>query len=94
MYYFDHAPRNPPFDPVPTGFNGSAGVSHAFEMQFVWQGLPQKEWAPYGTLVGADEVRLSRTLATYWLNFVRSGHPNIGPRAPLTLMVVVAGRFG
>ena len=38
FYFFDHAPLNPPFAAGVPGSNGTAGVSHAFEMQFVWQG--------------------------------------------------------
>ena len=85
FYFFDHVPRNPPFDAGATGFNGSSGVSHAFEMQFVWQGLPPALWAPGGSLIGADERRLSRTVAAYWTNFARSGNPNAGVRTPLTV---------
>jgi carboxylesterase type B len=84
LYWFDHPPRDPPFDADVPGFNGSAGVSHAFEMQFVWQGLPQSLWAPYGALVGAEEYLLSRTIAAYWTNFVRSADPNVGTRTSMT----------
>lgn len=83
-YFFDHVPRNPPFSAGVPGFNGSSGVSHAFELQFVWQGLPPS-WAPHGTLVGADERLLARTMAMYWTNFARSGDPNVGSRTPLTV---------
>ena len=130
-YFFDHVPRNPPFRGVGApGFKGSAGVSHAFEMQaralehlprarallhacrrprdrlvtahcipltarrtargatalwqFVWQGLPHS-WAPYGTLVGPDEVLLARTMAAYWTNFARGGDPNLGVSTSLTI---------
>jgi para-nitrobenzyl esterase len=85
LYYFDHVPRNPPFSGVGVkADNGSAGVSHAFEMQFVWQGLPSS-WAPYGTLVGADEELLSRTVAAYWTNFARGADPNVGESTPLSI---------
>ena len=85
VYFFDHPPRNPPFGGVGVkGDNGSAGVSHAFELPFVWQGLP-RAWAPFGTLVGADEALLGRTMAAYWTNFARGHDPNVGPSTPLTI---------
>lgn len=90
-YFFDHPPRNPPFVAGAVGFHGSAGVSHAYEMQFVWQGLPQPLWDGAGTLVGSDEVLLAKTVATYWTNFARTGDPNVGGRTSATVAWPRAG---
>ncbi len=72
VYYFDHRTAQTP--------NGSP---HASELGFVFGNLGGPGAGPAG-LAGPptpEEIQLSETMSSYWVNFAKSGDPN-GPGLP------------
>jgi para-nitrobenzyl esterase len=68
-YYFT---RRPPGAPELSVYPLTApGVYHSAELCYVWKTLALRDW-PWE---GADR-RLSETMASYWVNFAKSGDPN------------------
>jgi para-nitrobenzyl esterase len=47
------------------------GVYHAAELYYVWNNLHVRDW-PWE----ADDRRLAEIMASYWVNFARTGDPN------------------
>eukprot|EP00041_Stephanoeca_diplocostata_P027246 m.747638 g.747638 ORF g.747638 m.747638 type:complete len:877 (-) comp23144_c0_seq2:155-2785(-) len=90
LYHFNHKPRWGHFSFAGlSGVPASAGVYHASELLFVFDGNPPAthaqapKYIPAGPplpnpmpLIGADEELLATTMAYYWTNFARSGSPN------------------
>jgi len=64
MYYFDQP--LPPGTPMATD-----GASHGAEMPFMFKHLDQRDvqWRP-------EDYQLSEMMASYWINFARTGDPN------------------
>lgn len=75
-YHFLQAPPVKPgtmMGPIPASEMGS---KHAGEIEYVFETLRSRD-VPWS----AGDFRLSRTMANYWVNFVKSGDPN-GPGLP------------
>jgi para-nitrobenzyl esterase len=71
FYYFEKSP------PFPTGsVRQHWGASHFAELWYMFDRLDQETWN-----WTASDRELARTMADYWVSFVRSGDPN-GKRLP------------
>ena len=86
-YFFDYEPISPM---LPKGLPifpdaSLSGVCHTYEMPFVWQQALPVEGKLEGQLVGSAERVLARTVAAYWINFAKSGDPNIGIHTALSM---------
>jgi para-nitrobenzyl esterase len=71
-YYLDHAPPIPPgtkFAEDPDG--APLGTYHTAEILYVFHHFKLRDWKWTN-----DDRRLSDQLASYWLNFARTGDPN------------------
>ncbi len=66
LYYFEKTP------PFPSGsVRQGWGASHFAELWYMFDHLDQEKWD-----WSASDRQLARTMAQYWVNFVRSGNPN------------------
>ncbi|XP_059086182.1 cholinesterase-like [Tigriopus californicus] len=68
-YHFNHRSSQDPWPKY-------SGSKHGDEIEFVF-GSPLKN----NSLYNGDELSLTETMMTYWLNFIKTGNPN-----PLTLL--------
>ena len=72
-YYLDHAPPIPPgtkFAEDPDG--APLGTYHTAEILYLFHHFELRHWA-----WRADDRRLADRIAGYWVNFARSGDPNV-----------------
>ena len=86
-YFFDYVPISPVIPKGSSAFPDAnlSGVCHSYELPFVWQHAISVEGKQAGGLVGTAERVLARTVAAYWINFARSGDPNIGIHTALSM---------
>jgi para-nitrobenzyl esterase len=70
MYYFEQ--KQPEMPNMPFKLRGAP---HAAEIKYVLQNIDEKRY-------GAEDLKLSETMATYWTNFAKNGDPN-GENVPV-----------
>jgi para-nitrobenzyl esterase len=70
MYYFEQ--KQPEMPNMPFKLRGAP---HAAEIKYVLQNIDEKRY-------GAEDLKLSETMATYWTNFAKKGDPN-GENVPV-----------
>jgi len=66
LYYFDQHPEHPEGSP-----EADHGMPHGVDVPYVFGTLDRKD----ERLTDGDWA-ISETVATYWTNFVKQGHPN------------------
>jgi para-nitrobenzyl esterase len=78
QYHFEEVPATKPgamMGPIPAS---EVGSRHAGEIEYVFETLksaqPDLPWTP-------DDFKVSDTMSSYWVNFVKTGDPN-GPGLP------------
>jgi para-nitrobenzyl esterase len=72
QYHFEQVPATKPgamIGPVPASAIGS---KHAGEIEYVFESLKSQEGVPWT----ADDFKVSEAMASYWVNFIKSGDPN------------------
>lgn len=70
IYYFEQ--KQPEMPNMPFKLRGAP---HAAEIKYVLQNIDEKRY-------GAEDIKLSETMATYWTNFAKTGDPN-GENVPV-----------
>ncbi|MGF7139401.1 carboxylesterase/lipase family protein [Roseimarinus sediminis] len=63
-YYFDQHPERPAYSP-----QADHGTPHGVDVPFVFMNLDPKN-------TSEADLSISETMATYWTNFAKYGHPN------------------
>jgi para-nitrobenzyl esterase len=74
QYHFEQIPAVKPgamIGPIPAS---EAGSRHACEIQYVFETLKSEEGVPWTE----DDFKVSEAMASYWVNFVKTGNPNGG----------------
>ncbi len=74
QYHFEQVPAVKPgamIGPIPAS---EAGSRHACEIQYVFETLKSEEGVPWTE----DDFKVSEAMASYWVNFVKTGNPNGG----------------
>jgi para-nitrobenzyl esterase len=72
QYHFEQVPATKPgamIGPLPASV---AGSRHAGEIEYVFKTLKSQEGVPWT----ADDFKVSETMASYWVNFIKTGDPN------------------
>lgn len=64
LYYFDQHPERPTDSP-----QADHGTPHGVDVPFVFMNLDSKN-------TSESDLSISETMATYWTNFAKYGHPN------------------
>ena len=72
QYRFEQVPAVKPgamIGPIPAS---EAGSRHAGEIQYVFETLKSEEGVPWTD----EDFRVSEAMASYWVNFIKTGNPN------------------
>ena len=72
QYHFEQVPATKPgamIGPLPAS---AAGSKHAGEIEYVFETLKSQAGVPWTP----DDFKVSETMASYWVNFVKTGDPN------------------
>ncbi len=72
QYHFEQVPATKPgamIGPLPAS---AAGSKHAGEIEYVFETLKSQEGVPWTE----DDFKLSEAMASYWVNFIKTGDPN------------------
>jgi para-nitrobenzyl esterase len=72
QYHFEQVPATKPgamIGPLPAS---AAGSKHAGEIEYVFETLKSQEGVPWTE----DDFKVSEAMASYWVNFIKTGDPN------------------
>lgn len=66
LYYFDHHPKR-----KQGAKDEDHGSAHGHEIAYMFKNLNKSD-----PNITQDDLKMSETMATYWTNFAKNGHPN------------------
>lgn len=66
LYYFDHHPKRKQGEK-----DEDHGSAHGHEIAYMFKNLNMSD-----PNITQDDLKMSETMATYWTNFAKNGHPN------------------
>jgi para-nitrobenzyl esterase len=72
QYRFEQVPASKPGATVDSLPAAAAGARHAAEIEYVFETLKSQQGVPWTK----DDFKVSEAMASYWVNFIKTGDPN------------------